>query len=191
MLVINVKHNFPQVMRAVAQLERDMADRVTVRALNRTIEEGRTDMSREIRAEFNLPASKVREKLFIEKASFKGGRLTLQAALLSKDPRGRRRSINVINFGARQTARGVTVKIKKGGGRKAIKGAFIANKGRTVFKREGKARLPIQPVQTIDVQQMFNTRRINPAVVRRLGPKFVKNFEHELRFALSKFGSRR
>jgi hypothetical protein len=190
-LKISVQHNFPQVMRAVAQLEKDMADRVMARALNRTIEEGRTDMSREIRSEFNLSASKVREKLFIEKASFKGGRLTLQAALVSKDPRGRRRSINLINFAARQTSKGVTVKIKKGGGRKTLPGAFIANKGRTVFKRQGKARLPIQPVQTIDVQQMFNTRRINAAVVRRLGPKFVKNFEHELRFALTTFGSRR
>lgn len=182
---INVRTNFPQVADALGRLQDSIASQVLARSLNRTMEQARTQMSREIRAEYNLPASFVRERLRIRKAFAKTGQFSLQAELIGGD--GRRRSANVVRFGARQAQDGVSVVIRKGQ-RKVIAGAFIGNKGRTVFKRTGKPRLPIKPVQTIEVAQMFNTRRINAAVVAAIRQRFPAIFEHELRYALSRAG---
>jgi hypothetical protein len=68
-----------------------------------------------------------------------------------------------------------------------IKGAFIGNQGRTVFRRVGKERLPINAVQTIYVPQMFNTGRIKDVVVKLMREKFPVIFEREAKFYLSKW----
>ena len=152
------------------------------RALNRTMEQARTLMSERIRSEFNLKAAYVRDRLRIRKAFSRAGSLSISAELVGSDKR--RRSANVIAFGAKPSGRGVSVQISKGK-RKTIEGAFIGNRGRTVFRREGKARLPIAPVQTIDVGQMFNTCRINAAVVAAVRARFPAIFQRELAYALS------
>jgi len=59
-------------------------------------------------------------------------------------------------------------KIKRVGGLKTIKGAFVGNKGRTIFKRSGKGRLPIEGVQTIGVRAMFSTKKINNRVIAKI-----------------------
>lgn len=194
---ITIRTNFPDVRRQLEALRAEVADRATARALNRTIEQARTAMSREIRQEFAVDAKTVREKLRIKRATFKAGVLGLQAAL---EADGRKRSANLIRFGARMGATGLTVKIKRTGGRKRVANAFIGNKGRTVFERipgtkmssrryGGKHGERIKPVQTIDVAQMFNTRRINAAVVAVMQARFPAIFQRELAFALSRFNA--
>lgn len=181
---IDIRTNFPQVIASLARLQDDVASKVLARALNRVVEQARTQMSREIRAEFNLPAAYVRDRLRIKRAFAKGGQFSLSAELVGGD--GKRRSANVISFARGQGARGVKVAIRKGSA-KEIVGAFIGNKGRTVFRRTTSKRLPIEPVRTIDVAQMFNTRRINAKVVATIEQRFPAVFERELRFALSRF----
>lgn len=196
---LTIRTEFPEVAERLASLQRELAARVAARALNRTVDQARTQMSREIRQEFNLSAAKVREKLQVRRASFKAGMLGLTAELLSRTASGRR-SLNLANFDARQTASGVTVKVKKRGGRKLVRGAFIGNRGRTVFERVPGTRMAsraryrgahaqkIRPVQTIDVPQMFNARRINAAVVAAIRSRFPAIFQRELAFALTQFG---
>lgn len=181
---LEIKTNFPSVAKRLAELEADLGNRVMARTLNRTVDIAKTDMSREIRSEFALPAAYVRERLTVRRASAKRGGLRLEAEL--RGGRKGRRSANVIAFKATQVRKGVAVTIKRGQ-RKTIGGAFIGNAGRTVFRREGRARLPIKPVQTIEVAQMFNTRRVNAAVVRAINTKLPQVFARELRFALLKF----
>jgi len=183
-----ISHNFPEVMRDLDRLQEDVAKRATASAINRTMEQARTAMSREIRQEFNISAGKVNQSLRITKATLSGGLYRLQAVLESPTQRGR--SLNLINFAARQTSKGVTVKVKKGGARKLIPGAFIANDGRTVFKRVGKARLPIKALQTVDVAQMFNTKRINAKVVAFMQAKFPEVFAREAAYFTNRFNSR-
>ena len=184
-MLINIRTNFPDVAAALGRLQDDMAGQVLARSLNRTMDIAKTVMSREIRTQFNLSAGYVRDRLRIKRAFAKAGQFSLSADLIGGD--GKRRSANVIGFGARKTGDGVSVQISKGK-RKTITGAFIGNKGRTVFRRTGKARLPIEPVRTIDVAQMFNTRRINAAVVAAMQMRFPVIFERELAFALSRAG---
>jgi hypothetical protein len=184
-----ISHNFPDVQRQIDELHSDIVAQATARAVNRTIEQAKTSMSREIRAEFNISASKVSAALRINRATFRNGLFRIEASLESPSKRGR--SLNLINFSARQTSRGVSVLIKKGGGRKVLPHAFIANQGRTVFQRVGKARLPIVAVQTIDVAGMFNTRRINARVVKFMLDKFPEVFEREAKYYTDRFNAKR
>lgn len=185
MVQVSISHNFPEVQRQLDQLQKDIAGKALVSAVNKTIAQAKTAMSREIRSEFNLPASKVNDALRIVRANYRAGMFLVQATLESPAKRGR--SLNLANFDARQTAKGVTFKVKKGGGRKLIPGAFIGNDGRTVFIRVGKPRLPIKPLQTIDVAQMFNTKRINSRVVETMKAKFPAVFAHEAQFYADRF----
>ena len=187
MITIGIETNFPEIEARLDALQEDYRTKVLVRAVNRTMEKGQTEMRRAITSEFNISATKVREKLFLKRASFKSGRFSVEAELVSRDPRGKRRSINVINFKARQGKQGVTVQIKKGGARKLIRGAFIANAGRTVFVREGRERLPIKPVQVIDVPQMFTTKRISARVIAKIKAVFPVVFAREERYALDRW----
>ncbi len=197
---ITIKHNFPQVQRQLDNLHKDIARQATASALNKTIAQAKTAMSREIRAEFNISAAKVNESLTITRASASGGELRMQASLQS--PRKRGRSLNLINFMERSTTmaqarkRGkagtlnqLFVQIKKQGGKKALGSAFIGNKGRTIFVREGKSRLPIKALQTVDVASMFNTKRVNAKVVQMMVDKFPTIFDHEAKFFTDRFNA--
>ena len=184
---LSIETNFPEVQRQLDLLAAEVGSKATARALNRTIELARTAMSREIRDEFVLDARYVRDRLRIKRATFYAGVLALQATL---EAQAKPRSANVIRFGARQVAAGVSVKIKRGGGRKVIKNAFIGNKGRTVFRRVGKERLPIEAVRTIDVAQMFNTKRINAKVIDTIKARFPEVWARELAYALGQFNAR-
>ena len=195
----SVETSFPEIQRALDSMQKDMRERVLVRTLNGVTTQGRTRMSREIRQEFNLSAAKVNEALAVRPARWVRGNVILEAELYSPGRYGKR-SLNVINFQARQTSKGVTVSITRGGGRKLIAEAFLGNKGRTVFQRvEGKVmgsrmhskgakhRQAIAPVQTIDVPQMFNTRRLNVRVVDFMVELFPRLFAREAAYYIDRF----
>ena len=186
---LTIKTNFPDVQRAIDNLSADIANKVTARAVNRTVEQAKTAMVKEIRSTYAVTSSYVRERLRIKRATFKAGQFGIRAELIGGD--GKRRSANVINFGARQIRKGVSIKVRRDKRRSVIKSAFIANNGRTVFRRTGAARLPIEPVRTIDIPQMFNAKRVNRAVIAAAQAKFPAIFKREMDYALSKFGQTR
>jgi hypothetical protein len=199
---ISIKTNFPDVQRQLESMRKDIADKAMASALNKTLALAKTAMSREIRAEFNMSASKVGEALVVNKARTGGGRVHLEASLES--PRKRGRSLNLINFmersvsmaqarkrGKAGTLNQLFVQIKKAGGKKGLKSAFIGNKGRTVFVRTGKARLPIKAVQTIDVAGMFNTKRVNARVMQMIEARFPDLFVNEAKFFTDRFNAKR
>lgn len=184
---LNIKTNFPEVQRELAALQADIAAKATASALNKVVAQAKTAMSREIRAEFVMPAAKVNEALRINRAKASQGRFSMEASLES--PRKRGRSLNLASFGARQTRRGVTFKIKRGGPRKLIPGSFLINGGKTVMIREGKKRLPIKALQTIDMASMFNTKRINAKVVQMIEAKLPAIFANEARYFTDRFNA--
>ena len=197
MMKINIRTNFPQVVAEMNRLGRDMGDKAMVRALNKTVAQGETEMARRISKEFNISSATAKSRLAIRRASAKGGAVRFEA-ILEASRRGKGRSMNLIAFveksvsmaEARRRAKKGTLnqlrfQIKRSGGKKTIAGAFIQNKGRTVFIRTGKSRFPIKALNTIGIGQMFNTRRINSAVIDVMLKRFAVNFQREAR-ALSK-----
>ena len=198
----DIKTNFPDVQRLLTDMHKDVATKALASSLNKTVAQAKTAMSREIRAEFNMSASKVGAALKVNNAQASGGTVRLQASL--EAPRQRGRSLNLINFLERSTTMALAkkrskagtvnqlhVQIKKTGGKKALGSAFIGNKGRTVFVRTGKARLPIKALQTIDVAGMFNTKRVNAKVLIMIEAKFPELFANEAKFFTNRFNARR
>lgn len=203
---LTISDNFPDVQRSLDALQSDLRGLVLTSAINRTLDLAKTRMIREITAEFNVKAGYVRERLRIRRASSKAGAFAIEGALMGGSS-DRRRSANIIAFVTSSSLRGgqVFVKIKKGGPRKLLRGqygtgAFIGNKGRTVFERDPGTTMPtrskysgtkhadkIVPIQVIDVAQMFNTRRINAKVVQVMLDRFPAVFEREAAFFTARF----
>lgn len=200
MTTISIKHNFPEVAAQLDRLAADVGSKAMVRALNKTIDQGKTQMARQISQEFRIGSGEAKKRLKVYKASARQGAFRFEATLEATQ-HGNRRSMNLIAFvtkskvskaSAKRTGRTdlaghLQFKIKRGGGNKSIKGAFIGNSGRTVFIRTGKPRLPIKALGTIDIPQMFNTRRVNKIVKQVMLDKFPAHFERELRAVLGGF----
>ncbi len=93
------------------------APRAIMRGINRTLAGVRTDMTAETTAVLNVAAKTVRDTISLRKA---------YQYNLSADATSKGRPLPLVNFGARQTQTGVSVKVLKGSTRTAIKHAFIA-----------------------------------------------------------------
>lgn len=189
MVALTLKDNFSDVERQLAELHADLRGPVLVRSVNRTLEQGQTRMSKEISTEFNIGSREVKGRMRIIKANVRNGVFRVEGTLEVTSKRGR--SLNLINFAAKEEKGGVSVKIQRTGGRKVVRGAFIANKGRTVFQRVGATRLPIKAVATIDVPQMFTTKRVNKVVLQLLQDKFPEVFEREAKYYTDRFNARK
>lgn len=206
---ISIRHNFPEIAKKIERMGDEVGNKAVARALNATIKQGATAMARGISKEFCITVGKAKERLKV--VSCKTGRGFVRfEATMEATKRAKGRSMNLIAFvessisfaqarkrmkageGGTYQLQGRTVqkalqlrfKIKRSGGAKVIPGAFIGNKGRTVFIREGKSRTPIAAKDTIDIPQMFNTHKINQAVRVVMLDRFVTNFERELRSVL-------
>lgn len=106
-------------MEEVQQLFRDLkqdAPRAMVRSINKTLPGVRTDMTQAIYDQYAVTKTKIRSTFKIKRAS-----ITQQMGLVAT----KGRHLNLSEFGARQTQKGVTVKILREGSRKLLPGAFI------------------------------------------------------------------
>ncbi len=161
-------------------------------ALNKTAAKGKTEVTRAITERYNIKATDVRNSVSLRNASAAQGRLQATIDIFGSTKK-QGRSLNMIHFVERKvskaqkrkrlkdgTSNQLRFNIIKGGGQKQIlgdaalkNGAFIGNKGRTVFQRVGKSRLPIKPVQVIGVSQMFTFKPIAERVCEKINADFI------------------
>lgn len=196
MVSFSIKSDFSSVKNKLDALSNDLQKRVVPAALNKVIAKANTEMARQITSEFNIKQQDVRARLRITRAKKNYDRWVARLDPFASARAGR--SLNLIRFVEKSvtlaernrrikanTLQDLRFKIKRGAGAKIIKGAFIANNGRTVFIREGKGRLPIKALSTIDVPQMFNTRRIQRVVIDRIKRDMAIEFDRAIKAALS------
>jgi len=199
---IDVRVNVREQRRALNQFGEDIRNRVVARALNEVAKQGRTQMTRAIANEFDMRQGEIRSGLTISRARATRGRLQFVVELRALQ-KSRGRGYNLIRFvenkvtlaEARRRAKAGTLrqigfKIKRRGGIRRIPGAFIARNPRTggtaVFMREGAGRLPVKALTTIDLAQMFNTRRINAKVVAFMRRRFAEILPREIAYYAGK-----
>ena len=133
-----------EVNRTLSRLG-NRAPIVLRRSLNKTLKNEQVFISRKIRDEVTLKASKVKQHLRIQRAT----RDSLQASI---DIQGK--PIGFRHYGARQTRRGVSVKIRKQKPRELVTRAFRLKNdvtrpgmrmvGGTFWKRVGRPRTPLK-----------------------------------------------
>jgi hypothetical protein len=203
MITVRVE-GLEQVQRKLDGMRRDMRAKVLQPAINKVAEKARAEINRAIPEEFNVKASEVRNAIDLRRA--RSGSLEAVLTIFgSKTKRGR--SLNLIHFLAAVQAAGRAIKvrgakgkkselaalqkqlgflIKKGGGLKKIQGAFVGNKGRTIFIREGRERLPIKPLQVIGFSQMFNSKRINQRVMDKVRQELPVEVDRAIKLLLER-----
>jgi hypothetical protein len=151
--------------------------RVAQRSLNRVAQSTKTEASRQIRDTYNVRKQTVDASFTVRLAHIDDLKATIRSS-------GRR--LPIMEFAARQVARGVSFAIKKGE-RKILTHAFLATMpgGHVgVFMRRGKDRLPIDEKFTISVAEMFGARAIfnelQAFAVERLGIEFPRQLDYYL-----------
>lgn len=200
-----------EVQAKLRRLPGELQDRAAALAINKTAAKANTELTRAIVSEFAIDRASVRNSVQIGRASAKrAGQVTATIDIFGSSRR-RGRSLNVAHFleksitlaeGRRRIKRCTLFvqgkggrllpvlgfRFKKGGGVKHIEGAFIGNKGRTVFVRTGDARLPIKPVQMIGVSQMFGTGHIKRRVMDRIDRELVVETERAVKLTMARLG---
>lgn len=158
--------------------------RAMVRALNRSINSGRTVMVREIARDTGLKSSTVRESMRTREASLAHPEAQLATNL---------KRIPLIKFGAsgprpsRGRGRGVSYRLPGGKGR--LPTAFLATMRsghEGVFMRKTRSRLPIKELFGPSLGHVF--AKFRPVGLARMRDVFMKNMEHELEFAKTEGG---
>jgi hypothetical protein len=193
----------------LASLPGELKDRAVAAALNRTAEKARTEIDRAVRDEYVISSDRVRSSIALRQASAARGTLTAEVQIFGS-PSKRGRSMNVIAFMERKVSlaearrrgkrnelfvqsKGRLLPIlrfvfKRGSGAKVIEGAFVGNKGRTIFRRVGKARLPIEPIRVIDVGQMFRSKKVSRRVLDRINRDLPVEVDRAVKSVIARFG---
>lgn len=146
------------------------------RAINRAAAAANTELSRRVRARVNLKASSIKDVVTITRASGATVRATMKV---------KTKGISLREYGARQVARGVSVRVLKDEGRKVVDGAFFVEKfGGHVFMRKGKERKPIQKLFGPSVRTQ--AEQVMPDVQKRAEEVMEQRLKHEIGRAIER-----
>lgn len=176
---------------------KNAAPTVMVRSLNKTLTGVRTDASTEIRAIITAKKSAVDETFRIVRAT-----ATQMSALFES----KGKPLPLIDFGARQTTKGVSVQVKRSSPRAVVERAFIRttksghkgvywrewHEGRQPKRKIAYARLPKSyrlPMQELfgpRVPDILSNEPVMAAVLKKAGDRLHTNIEHELNYELIK-----
>lgn len=180
---LDVRSNIDRVVAEFKATTSGKVRKATYRALNRALDKAATETSRQIRKIYNVRDRAVKRAMKKRRAHAKSlfARLTIEGA-----------RIGLIEFSARQTKPGVTVQIRKDGGRKLVKSAFINTRRwrswqdgaeqshRGVFRRVGKERYPIRYLRSVSIPQQFANKAVLEAIQSIAVMTFEKNFEQQM-----------
>lgn len=194
-LTVNVRSNTQSIVLDLMQAGRDMRDKATVSALNKLANQVKTAASKEVRAAgYNLKAARIKDALRITRAT----QGSLRAVVTASG-----KPIQLIEYDAKQTSAGVTVKVM--GSRKLIKGGFIAmmpsgHKGVFVKKpgskhkkvnKGGKAswhQLGIQQLWGPSIPNALANTKVRDALQALIVEKFPGILEHEHAWLAKRLG---
>lgn len=153
--------------------------------INRTLRKARTEADKGIRQELNIKKADVTKNMKIHKST----KRTLWGKVTAFG-----KGLGLIKFGAKQTKKGVTFKVKKKHGRKLLKSGFIRKmksghvgvfvRKDKVQRRGAKHGLPIKEGITTSVPEAFSNKIVRDALVK-LGqsffwPEFTRNLKRHL-----------
>lgn len=177
---ITARYEDREIRQALLTL-RDDATLAIARALNKSIVTVRSASVKEIAKNVGLSQKDVRAVMGTKLAT----RTDLEASVTVTGKR-----IPLLKFRARQTRAGVSYRLS--GGRGQAPGAFIATMRsghQGVFRRRGRARLPIDELHGPSLPHVFSQGVITAALRRLAKAVMPKNLAHEISFLLRKRGA--
>lgn len=202
-MAVTVEYDVESVKTMLQLLPTELRDKAMAQAINKTADKAKAEMKRQIVALYNVKSTEVGGALFVSGA--KASADIISASMYPTTLSGSRthRAMNVIHFKQGTGAGDLLFQFKRAGAMKVIGPAgqaskpFIGNLGRTVFRRtgepkviatkgmhKGKLREPIEPVQVIDIPQMFNVRTINEAVLAKAQTDLLDEVDRSINYLL-------
>lgn len=177
---IDVRADVAKARRTLRSWQQSALPKATAAALNRMGDQARTLAVKELAAVTGLKQKDVRAGLSRQRATW--SKLSTAVIAIGK-------SLNLIRFGARQTKAGVSASAWDK--RRIYPGTFIANQGRTVFRREtvgGKrvGRLPIVPVHGPSLPREMAKAAVMDKLAQAVQAKWPAEFARQLQYYLSK-----
>jgi hypothetical protein len=150
--------------------------KVISRGINRAASPTKGEISKGIREEINATAKRVNERLKLTPATYQKWFASIHISSAR---------LPLMTFGAKRTAKGVSYKIKKDGGRQMIPHTFIAGvttghedvEHKGVFVRRGKVRLPIRELWGPSIGAVFQGSEL---FINRIKNNAVQRLEHNI-----------
>ena len=180
---VKVKSNVKKALRDIGNVPRKYVQKAMVTALNKVGAEVVTQAKRELKEATGLKAGVVAKKIKKDKAR----RDDETYSIFIKS-----RYLNVIEFGARQTKRGVSA--KAWGKRKIYRGAFIGggrNSGkRLVFKKLKDDPKRIEALHGASLPREFHRQDMEKIFKKKIKTRFPILFKRAVEFHLMKAQSR-
>lgn len=140
------------------------------RAVNRALRAGNTQMSRSVRQSVNLRASTVKDAVSLKRA---------RGTTTTGEVRVEFKSIPLKAFNPRQTAKGLSVRIFKGGKiEKFPRGFIVESLNGQAFMRVGDSRLPIKLLTGPSIRSQAEAAM--PAVRKRAEEVLEQRMQYEL-----------
>lgn len=173
-----IKDNFKQVNRSLKQMDKAVRQAV-LSSLNRATQRAKTEAGRKTRERYVVKQKEVVETIRIRKATGSA----LKATMTSQG-----HAIPLIRFAVspkrrlKRAPKALKAAVYRGGAKKPIPGAFIANAGSHtgVFERVGKKRLPIKELRGPAVPSMVGNEVVREHVQQVYGEEMQKRLPHEL-----------
>lgn len=148
------------------------------RALNKTAKLSRTAESKEIRKTYNIKAGRLNREL--EKISG-GNRATVnRPRAIIRGKKLTKRNPGLQNYGARQTSKGVSYRVRKDLGRKTMPHAFVATMpegGTGIFLRSSKKKIMTKG-RYIGKKRALIRRKVGPSVVQMMRSVGIDPISH-------------
>jgi len=178
------------VQKKLASLSAAQASGAISMAINKTTAKAKAEINRAITQRYQIARAEVANSVAINAASKSKPRAVIT---LFGSAKKRGRSLNLIHFTERKvtlaqgrkrakdgTQNQLRFNIVRGQGGKMIPGSFVGNKGRTIFRRTGDKRLPIEPVQVVGIGQMFNFRSIHTRVLAKINQDLATEMDRAI-----------
>ena len=176
---VKVNSNFKKALRDIGNVPRKYVQKAMVTALNKVGAEVVTQAKRELKDATGLKAGVVAKKIKKDKA--RKGDETYSIHIKS-------RYLNVIEFGARQTKKGVSAKVW--GKRKVYRGAFIRsgrNSGKQlVFKKRKNTPKRIEALHGASLPREFERQDMAKIFNKKIKTRFPILFKRALEFHMLK-----
>ena len=180
---VKVNSNFKKALRDIGNVPRKYVQKAMVTALNKVGAEVVTQAKRELKDATGLKAGVVTKKIKKDKAR----RGDEEYSIFIKS-----RYLNVIEFGARQTKRGVSA--KAWGKRKIYRGAFIGsgrNSGKQlVFGKSKRKKNKLKALHGASLPREFERQDMAKIFNKKIKTRFPILFKRALDFYLMKAQSR-
>ena len=176
---VKVNSNFKKALRDIGNVPRKYVQKAMVTALNKVGAEVVTQAKRELKDATGLKAGVVGKKIKKDKA--RKGDETYSIHIKS-------RYLNVIEFGARQTKKGVSAKVWAK--RKVYRGAFIGsgrNSGKQlVFKKRKNAPKRIEALHGASLPREFERQDMAKIFNKKIKTRFPILFKRAVEFHMLK-----